>query len=117
MKYIKQFALILSIYYLGIIFNKFFIPLIPSTVLGMLFLFMFLNFKIIKIESIKDFSEFMLMNLAFFFIPPGITLIKSWSILSSNLWKIAFIVIVSTFITMIITAKTVEFLIRRGDKK
>lgn len=116
MKYIKQFAIILFIYYLGIILNKLLIPVIPSTVLGMLILFILLNFKLIKISSIKEFSEFLLMNLAFFFIPPGITLIKSWSILSENLWKIIFIVIVTTFITMIVTGKTVDYLIKRGDK-
>ena len=116
MKYFKQFAIILFIYYLGIILNKLFIPLIPSTVLGMLILFILLNFKLIKISSIKEFSEFLLMNLAFFFIPPGITLIKSWSVLSANLWKIVFIVIITTFITMIITGKTVDYLIKRGEK-
>ena len=116
MKYIKQFAIILFIYYLGIILNKLLIPVIPSTVLGMLILFILLTFKLIKISSIKEFSEFLLMNLAFFFIPPGITLIKSWDILSENLWKIIFIVIVTTFITMVVTGKTVDYLIKRGDK-
>ena len=59
MKYIKQFAIILFIYYLGIILNKLLIPVIPSTVLGMLILFILLNFKLIKISSIKEFSEFL----------------------------------------------------------
>lgn len=116
MKYIKQFAIILFIYYIGIILNKLFISVIPATVLGMLILFILLNFKLIKINSIKEFSEFLLMNLAFFFIPPGITLIKSWSVLSNNLWKIIFIVLITTFITMIVTGKTVDFLIKKGDK-
>lgn len=115
MKYIKQFAIILFIYYIGIILNKLLIPVIPATVLGMLILFVLLNFGLVKINSIKEFSEFLLMNLAFFFIPPGITLIKSWDVLSSNLWKILFIVLITTFITMIVTGKTVDFLIKKGD--
>lgn len=117
MKYLKQFGIILAIYFVGIIINKTIINSIPSTVIGMLILFIFLILKLIKIESIKEFSEFMLMNLAFFFIPPSVTLIKSWDILSSNLWKILFIIISTTFITMIVTGLVTDLLIKLKEKK
>lgn len=116
MKYLKQFAIILSIYFIGIIINKTLIPVIPSTVIGMLILFFLLSVKLIKLENIKEFSDFMLMNLAFFFIPPGVTLIKTWDLLKTNLLKIVFIVVITTFITMIVTGLTVDFLIKRSKK-
>ena len=116
MKYLKQFGVILFINFIAIILNKTLISLIPATVIGMLLLFLLLNLKIIKLESIKEFSDFMLMNLAFFFIPPGVTLIKTWDILRLNLGKILFIVIITTFITMIVTGLTVDFIIKRRGK-
>lgn len=116
MKYINQFGFILLIQYIGIFINKFLCPFLPSTVLGMIILFILLSLKIIKIEKIKEFSEFLLMNLAFFFIPPSIQLIKSWSILSDNLWKIFLIVIVSTILTMITVGKSIDFIIKKGEK-
>lgn len=117
MKYLKQFAIILSVYFVAIVINKFFIHSIPSTVIGMLILFLLLNFNLIKLKSIKEFSDFMLLNLAFFFIPPGVTLLTTWDILKDNLFKILFIVIITTFITMIITGLTVDFIIKRKEKK
>ncbi len=117
MKYLKQFGLILLLYILAIGINKLFIPLIPSTVIGMLMLFLLLILKIIKLESIREFSDFMLLNLAFFFIPPGVTLIKTWDILKADFFKIFFVVISTTFITMINTGLVVDFLIRKKEEK
>ena len=116
MKFLKQFAIILFVYFLGMIINNFFIPSIPSTVIGMLLLFLLLNLNLIKIVDIKEFSEFLLSNLAFFFIPPSITLMNSWNVLSSHLFKILFIIIITTFLTMIVTGITVDFLIKWRDK-
>lgn len=117
MKYLKQFGIVLFIYILAIGINKLFIPLIPPTVIGMLMLFLLLILKIIKLESIREFSDFMLLNLAFFFIPPGVTLIKTWDILKADFFKIFFVVISTTFITMTITGLVVDFLIRKGEEK
>lgn len=116
MKYLNQFGVILFIYFIGTVVNKLIIPTIPATVIGMFLLFIALKFRIIKLESIQEFSEFMLVNLAFFFIPPSVTLIKTWYILKLNLFKIIFIVVITTFITMIVTGLTVDFLIKRGEK-
>ncbi|MBN1468430.1 MAG: CidA/LrgA family protein [Fusobacteriaceae bacterium] len=117
MKYFNQLGLVLFIQFVGVILNKYVISLVPSTVLGMIILFLLLLSKIIKIEDIREFSEFLLMNLAFFFIPPSISLMNSWGILSANLLKIFVIVIITTFITMIVTGKTIDFLINRKEKK
>lgn len=116
MKYLKQFGIILFINFIAIIINKTLISLIPATVIGMLLLFLLLNMKVIKLDNIKEFSDFMLMNLAFFFIPPGVTLIKTWDILKLNLGKILFVVIITTFITMVVTGLTVDFIIKWRGK-
>lgn len=115
MKYFNQFSLLLFIYYIGTILYKTIIPAIPPTVLGMIILFIFLTLKIIKPHNINDISEFMLKDLALFFVPPGVTLINSWSILNGNLWKIILIIFITTVITIIVTAKTVDFFIKKGE--
>lgn len=116
MKYLNQFAFILSIYFVGIVINKFLVSFLPATVIGMLLLFILFLLKIISIGSLKEFSDFMLMNLAFFFIPSGVSLIKIWPVLSGNILKILFIVVITTIITMIVTGLSVDFLIKRGER-
>lgn len=116
MKYLNQFVTVLVIYFIGIIINKIFIPFIPATVIGMLLLLLLLISKLINVGSIKEFSDFMLTNLAFFFIPSGVSLIKTWGLLKNNFFEIFFIAIVTTAFTMIVTGLSVDFLIKgRGE--
>lgn len=113
MNILKEIFFIFTIWLTGEIIQKTLQLPIPGSVLGMILLFLLLKSGIIKIESIKHFSEYMLKNLAFFFIPPGVALINSFDVLNGQILKLLFIIISSTFIVTIVTGITVQILISK----
>lgn len=53
MKYVIQFSIILAFSFVGEILNRL-IPLpVPASIYGLVLLFLFLEFKILKVEQIK----------------------------------------------------------------
>lgn len=116
MKLLRQLGIIIGIFLIGEILNKLCNIPIPGNILGMLILFTLLSLNIIKLEMIKEISDFLLSHLAFFFIPPGVALISSLDILSDIWVSFLFIIIVTTIIVMSATGLTVQKIMKRGKK-
>lgn len=113
----KQFLILLVINFLGIfIQNIFHLPL-PGTILGMVILFILLWTKVLKVESIEKVCNFLVLNMIIFFLPPAVELLEYMTLLEKGFLKIIILLIVTTVITMVITGKTVEFCIKRMEKK
>lgn len=116
MKALNQLAIILLIL-LASNFISSLLPFpFPASVLGMIILLILLSFKIIKIEDIEISSNFLLDNMAFFFIPAGVGLINSLTILQQYGILFIGIMLFTTIIVMGVTAWTVEFLIKRKQE-
>ena len=115
MKLLKQFSLILVILalgeYISSIISNF--NVIPGSIIGIIILFLLLKIGIIKIDKVEDISNFLLDNMAIFFIPAGVSLIQSLDIISSNIIVLAITIIISTILVMSITAIVVEKMIKR----
>jgi len=106
---IKQFSIILSIYFLGELLQKAFELPVPGNILGMLILFFGLYTGVIKLEMIDRISDFLLDNLAFFFLPAGVSLITCFAVLEGKLTAVIGVSIISTVIILGATGLTVEF--------
>lgn len=113
---LREFLLIFVINYIGVIIAQVFKLPIPGTILGMLLLFILLYTKVLKVSSIERAANFLLLNMTIFFLPPSVELLDTMYLLKNGTLKIVFLVIFSTLLTMVVTAKTVEFLIKRVDK-
>lgn len=113
---IGEFAIILAITYISSIISKYTPIPIPGPVIGILLLFILLNFKILKVENIKNATNLMLTNLAFLFLPPGVGLLKSINILANNWHKLFFVVVITTIITLVVTGWSVQFIIKRKEE-
>lgn len=115
MKLLKQFSLILVILalgeYISSIISNFIV--IPGSIIGIIILFLLLKIGIIKIDKVEDISNFLLDNMAIFFIPAGVSLIQSLDIISSNIIVLAITIIISTILVMGVTAIVVEKMIKR----
>ncbi|MEA5002762.1 MAG: CidA/LrgA family protein [Christensenella sp.] len=108
MKGIFQIGIVLAVCLLGEFINII-LPLpIPTSVLSMILLFILLLVKIIKIRHIEQFGDFLLKNMAFFFIPAGVAVIKEFDLLKNNLIPFLVICCVSTVVTFLVTAYTVK---------
>ncbi|MDY9924734.1 CidA/LrgA family protein [Methanosarcina sp.] len=106
---LKQFSIILSIYFLGELFQKALELPVPGNILGMLILFFGLLTGVIKLEMIDRISDFLLDNLAFFFLPAGVSLITCFALLEGKWTAILGVSIISTVIILGVTGLTVEF--------
>ncbi|MCQ2198987.1 MAG: CidA/LrgA family protein [Paludibacteraceae bacterium] len=77
---------------------------IPSSIFGMLFLTIFLKVGWIKLHWVKDVSDFLTRNLAFFFIPPGVKLMLYFGVIKAQFVPIISALIGSTVLVFITTA-------------
>ena len=118
MKLFREAIIIFGIYLLGVLIADVTRLPIPGNVIGMLILFLLLCFKVIKVEQISTISNFFLDHLAFFFIPAGVGLISSFSVIK-NIWlQLLIVCFVTTAITMICTGLVVQKIANKkeGDK-
>lgn len=113
----KQFLIILVINFAGVIIQNIFNLPLPGTILGMLILFVLLWTKVLKVESIEKVCDFLILNMIIFFLPPAVELLEYMTLLKTGFFKIIILLIVTTIITMIVTGKTVDFCIKRMEKK
>ena len=113
---ILEFIIIFGISYFGEVLSQSFSLPVPGTVIGMFILFIALYFKIIKVKQIERAVNVLLINMAIFFIPPGVRLISSLDYMRGNWIKIISLMVVTTLITMAVTGRVVQYLVERGDK-
>jgi len=113
LKILRQFGIILLILLLGEAIRIGTGISIPSTVIGMILLFIALLSKLIKLEQIDMISKFLLDHLAFLFVPAGVGLISSLDLIGKAWLPILAIVLISTILVIGITGWTVQLLKRR----
>lgn len=117
MKILKQMLIIFLLCLFGEAVSAILPIAIPSNVISMILLLVLLIFKIIKKEHIKETSEFLLANLAFFFVPLTVGIIEDFDKIKDSIFAILFICIFTTFLTFAVTAYTVAFVIKIIDKR
>lgn len=83
---------------------------IPGTVLGLIILFLGLYSGIIKVEMIEDMCEILISHMSFLFIPAGVGLITSFSLINGKIIAFSLIILISTVIVWVVTAYVVKFL-------
>lgn len=83
----------------------------PASVISMILLLVLLLTKVVKVHYIQQKAEFLLKNMAFFFIPAGVALIEQVDTVKDSALILLFICLVSTFLTFGATALTIKFVL------
>ena len=120
MKIIYQIGIIFALCWVSEIIEAFMPFAFPASVIGMILLFILLAFRVLKVEHIREKSDFLLSNMAFFFIPAGVSIINYFDVLKGNVGKLLLICFLTTILTFAATAWTVRGVLRlqnRGKKK
>ena len=76
---------------------------LPSSIIGMLLLTLFLKLGWIKLHWVQGMSDFLVANRGFFFIPPGLALMLYFDIIAAEFWPIAIASLVSTLLVLVVT--------------
>lgn len=90
---------------------------IPGSILAMLLLFLCLLLRVIRPEHIDQKSDFLLSNMAFFFIPAGVGILEQFPLLLQNLGPLAVICVVTTVLTFAASSGTVRLVLWLQEKK
>ncbi len=88
--------------------------MLPSSIIGMLLLTLFLKLGWIKLHWVQGVSDFLVANLGFFFVPPGVALMLYFDIIQAQFWPIAIATVASTMLVLVVTG-WVHQLVRKGN--
>ena len=59
--------------------------------------------SIIKLQWVQGLSDFLVANLGFFFVPPGVALMLYFDVIAAEFWPIVIATIVSTALVLVVT--------------
>ena len=78
------------------------IPL-PSSIIGMLLLTLFLQLRAIRLEWVQTLADFLVANIGFFFVPPGVAIMCHFKLIKAELLPIIVASVVSTVLVLAVT--------------
>ena len=113
MKYVKQFAIIALMTFLGECLNRL-LPLpVPASIYGMVLLFLSLQTGVLKLSQIEETADLLLGVMPIFFISPTVSLMSSIGGIKDSLVGVFVICIVSTMVIMAVVGLVSQAIIRR----
>lgn len=117
MKYIKQFAFIALITFLGELLNLL-LPLpVPASIYGMILLFICLMTGFIKLPQIEETADLLLSVMPIFFISPTVSIMSSVGMIRDDLFGVLLTCIVSTMVVMAVTGWVAQAVMKHSEKE
>lgn len=117
MKYLKQFALILLISFIGEALNSIISLPIPGSIYGLLIMFFCLKLNILSVGDVKETSNFLIEIMPLLFIPAAVGMMSTWHVLKPVLLPFGVIIVVSTFVVMTTSGAITQWIIRKKIKE
>lgn len=81
---------------------------VPGNICAMVLLLVFLISGVIRMESISEAADFLLDNMAVFFIPAAVAIMGSVDILAGSIIKLVVICLITTVLVFFVTSFTVS---------
>lgn len=116
MKIILQIGVVLAICLLGEGISLLLPIPFPGSVIAMILLFLLLLSGLLRPEHIRQKSDFLLQNMAFFFIPAGVGIVEYAEDLLPFLLPLLLICVITTVLTFAASAFTAKLVIHLQEK-
>ena len=116
MKIILQIGVVLAICLLGEGVSLLLPIPFPGSVIAMILLFLLLLSGLLRPEHIRQKSDFLLQNMAFFFIPAGVGIVEYAEDLLPFLLPLLLICVITTVLTFAASALTAKLVIHLQEK-
>ncbi|HIS50507.1 MAG TPA: CidA/LrgA family protein [Candidatus Gallacutalibacter pullistercoris] len=116
MKIILQIGVVLAICLLGEGVSLLLPIPFPGSVIAMILLFLLLLSSLLRPEHIRQKSDFLLQNMAFFFIPAGVGIMEYAEDLLPFLLPLLLICVITTVLTFAASALTAKLVIHLQEK-
>mgnify|MGYP000969429726 FL=1 len=85
---------------------------LPSSIIGMLLLTLFLKLGWVKLGWVERLSQLLIANLGFFFVPPGVALILYLDLIKAQWFPIVTATVVSTLLVLVVTGQMHQLVIK-----
>ena len=93
--------------------GSYFLPFpFPASMVSLFILLFLLCVRAVKPEQIEETSDFLLKNMAFFFLPAGVKVMEQFSAIQSQIPLLLLIIAVTLVLTFLASAFTVTAVIR-----
>ena len=89
----------------------------PYSVISMLFLLVLLLTGLLKPHHIARKSQFLLSNMALFFVPAGVGMLEYMDVLIANAVPVLVICFITTPLVFLVTGKSVQWTMRLMEKR
>jgi len=116
-KYLRQISIILAFTFTGELLNRLIPVLIPASVYGMILLFLALRLKLVKLDAVRETGYFLIALMPVLFVAPLVNLLDVWGLIAPNLLPIAFVIILSTFLTFGVSGATTQAILQHREKR
>ena len=119
MKLLCQVGVIFGVCWISQILESLLPIPFPASVIGMVLLFILLATGVLKLEHVREKADFLLANMAFFFLPAGVSMLNYFDVLKSTWVQLLVICLVTTVLVFGATALSIKFTLRlmeRGKK-
>ncbi len=117
MKYIKQFAIIIAVSFIGEILS-YLIPLpVPASIWGLGLMLMLLILKVIPLSAVQKTAKFLISLMQIMFIPAAVGLLTSLQALKAAWLSIVISILIVTPIVFFASGKITDILIRLTECK
>lgn len=117
LKLFKQFTIIIFLSFLGEILHALIPFPIPASIYGIILLFFLLERKVLRIDDVREVSDFLIFIMPLLFIPPAVGLIDVWDELRASLTAYATIIIAVTLIVMVATGRITQWFLQNQKEK
>lgn len=119
MKVFKQLLFIIGFTIIGVVIS-YLLSLahinFPGSLIGMILLFIFLLFGVIKVHHVDEVSKFFIDNMGIFFVPGAITILNKLDIMSNIWWKLLIIILGAFIVSFTATYYSVKLTLYLQNK-
>ena len=116
-KLLRQFLVIMAVSFVGEILHAV-LPLpIPASIYGLVLMLALLMTGALKLDAVEDAGKFMIEIMPVMFIPAGVGLMSSFSVLRPVLVPVCVITLVTVVTVMVVTGRCSQWIIRREKRK
>lgn len=117
MKYLKQLSIILTISFIAELM-EYLIPIpVAASIYGLILMLIGLMTKLIPLEKVEGAADFLVENMAIFFIPPTVGIMTSADALKEMLLPLCVVSVVSTILVMVFTGRVSQAILRRSNRQ
>ena len=117
MKLLTQIGIVFGLYWISQCIEKILPFPFPASVIGLLLLLVLLVVRVIKVEHVREKADFLLGNLAFFFVPTVSGMMNYVDVIKDSAVAFVIICLVTTVLTFAATAAAVKLTVRWLEKR